>query len=65
MVQAVSSLVPPGFPAEWMLWDVFPPLSPDDVVELWRPEWRNETDYRLVGSMRINLNTHDLWWRPG
>jgi hypothetical protein len=61
----VAWSTPPG--GGWTLWDLEPPpfkrYIPGRVVEVWRPEWGNETSYFEVHDALVKATMTGLWWR--
>ena len=53
---------PPG--EGWKLFTYLPPqLRMGVVVELWRSEWGDRTEF-LTGDKRLDQDIIGLWWRP-
>lgn len=36
---------------------------PEIVIEIWRKEWGNETQFTRFGAMHPATNLTGLWWR--
>lgn len=59
-------VTPPG--DGWLYWlEASPafslPRHPDDLMELWRPQWGGETQFLRFSDAHPAMNVIGLWWR--
>jgi hypothetical protein len=61
----LRSMAHPGEPPGdgWLLWVCDLPGRSDCLVEIWRQEWGNETQFLRPATVAPEFNVGGLWWR--